>query len=84
MTADTATVVASLQAANDIDSLKSAIQNALFLDATPGEDRQKLRGTSDRVVNWLASWSTSGVATTISTFVESVQVTHRQLDMLCI
>lgn len=81
MTADTATVVASLQAANDIDSLKSAIQNALFLDATPGEDRQKLRGTSDRVVIWLAGWSTSGSATTIFAFVESVQVAHRQLDI---
>jgi len=80
MTADTATVVASLQAANDIESLKSAIQNAIFLDATPGEDRQKLRGTSDRTVIWLAGWSTSRVATTMSACVEGVQVAFEEKD----
>ena len=31
-------------AGNDIDALEKAIEEAAYLDATPGEDRQKLRG----------------------------------------
>jgi len=50
MTVDTATAVASLQSANDINSLKSAIEQALFLDGTPGDARQKLRGTNNYLV----------------------------------
>ena len=33
-------------AANNIEGLTLAIEKASFLDATPGDDRQKLRGTT--------------------------------------
>lgn len=49
MTVDTASAVAALQAASagdDTNALADAIINASFLDQTPGEDRQKLRGAS--------------------------------------
>lgn len=44
MTVDAKTAVAGLAAAKDIDSLTKAIATASFLDETPGDDRQKLRG----------------------------------------
>ena len=37
-------IAAFAAAGNDIDALEKAIEEASFLDATPGEDRQKLRG----------------------------------------
>ncbi len=37
--------VAGLAAAgNDTDALQKAIEEASYLEATPGDDRQKLRG----------------------------------------
>jgi hypothetical protein len=44
MTADPTAAVAALAAAKDAASLEAAIQSAGFLDAKPGDDRQKLRG----------------------------------------
>lgn len=44
MTIDPAAAVAAIAAANDVESLEKAIEAASFLDATPGDDRQKLRG----------------------------------------
>jgi hypothetical protein len=44
MTVDAKSAVAGLAAAKDIDSLGKAIAAASFLDETPGDDRQKLRG----------------------------------------
>ena len=45
MGADTATALAALAAAGtDKEALSTAIKAASFLDETPGEDRQKLRG----------------------------------------
>ena len=42
---DVAAAVAALQAAGkDVNKLMKAIESASFLDETPGEDRQKLRG----------------------------------------
>lgn len=46
MTVDTATVVAALVAAKNIDALEAAISQGSFLDAIPGDDRQKLRGAT--------------------------------------
>lgn len=43
MTVDAKTAVAGL-AAKDIEALGKAIAAASFLDETPGDDRQKLRG----------------------------------------
>lgn len=39
-------VAALAQAGNDTDVLAKAIKNCSHLDATPGDDRQKLRGDS--------------------------------------
>lgn len=36
--------VAALQAAKTVEDLEAAIASASFLDNTPGDDRQKLRG----------------------------------------
>lgn len=45
MTMDANSAVALLKAAGDeINALSEAIINSSFLDNTPGEDRQKLRG----------------------------------------
>ena len=44
MTVDASTAVAALVAAKDIEALEAAIEQSSFLDNTPGEDRQKLRG----------------------------------------
>lgn len=44
MTLDAAGAVAALVGAKDIEALEDAIAKASFLDNTPGEDRQKLRG----------------------------------------
>jgi hypothetical protein len=44
MTADFKGAVAALAAAKDVFSLEAAISAAVFLDAHPGDDRQKLRG----------------------------------------
>ena len=47
MAKDAATSVAALARAHelmDVDGLKRAIEEASFLDETPGPDRQKLRG----------------------------------------
>ena len=62
MTVDAATAVASLQAAKDINSLKTAIQQALFLDATPGDDRQKLRAARTRLRQLLKDESAAAEA----------------------
>jgi len=35
-------------AGNDTETLAEAIEKAAFLEETPGEDRQKLRGTFNR------------------------------------
>ena len=42
-------IAAFAAAGNDIDALEKAIEEAAYLDATPGEDRQKLRGNAARV-----------------------------------
>jgi hypothetical protein len=44
MAPDAKSAVAALVAAKDIESLEYAIKEAAFLDNTPGDDRQKLRG----------------------------------------
>lgn len=44
MTMDPQSAVAALEAAKDIEALVAAIEQASFLDATPGDNRQKLRG----------------------------------------
>lgn len=44
MTVDPSSAVAALLAAKDIEALEAAIGSASFLDNTPGDDRQKLRG----------------------------------------
>ena len=41
---DPKAAVAALAAAKDVEALEAAIAAAAFLDATPGDDRQKLRG----------------------------------------
>lgn len=46
MVQDNQAAVAALLAAKDIEDLEAAIQQASFLDAIPGEDRQKLRGAT--------------------------------------
>lgn len=38
-------IAAFAAAGNDVDALEQAIEQASYLDATPGEDRQKLRGS---------------------------------------
>lgn len=48
MTLDAASAVAALAAAKEIETLEDAIAKASFLDNTPGEDRQKLRGALAR------------------------------------
>lgn len=48
MTLDAAGAVAALVGAKDIEALEDAISKASFLDNTPGEDRQKLRGAPRR------------------------------------
>lgn len=50
MTVDTATAVAALVAAKNIEALEAAISQGSFLDATPGDDRQKLRGKTATVL----------------------------------
>ena len=42
-------IAAFAAAGNDIDALEKAIEEASYLDATPGEDRQKLRGAAPRL-----------------------------------
>lgn len=44
MTIDVGTALAAIAAANDVDTLEKALQDASFIDATPGDDRQKYRG----------------------------------------
>ena len=65
MGADAATALAALAAAGtDREALISAIKAATFLDETPGEDRQKLRGTQGvQVVSvpWLAARATNSL-----------------------
>lgn len=39
-------------AGEDIDRLSEAIRKASFLDDTPGEDRQKLRGACGAAMAW--------------------------------
>lgn len=60
MTVDTATVVAALQAAKDVPGLEKAITDASFLDAIPGEDRQKLRGPAWGIIDPLNARSVDG------------------------
>lgn len=48
MTLDAASAVAALVGAKEIETLEDAIAKASFLDNTPGEDRQKLRGALTR------------------------------------
>ena len=48
MTLDAASAVAALVGAKEIEALEDAIAKASFLDNTPGEDRQKLRGALAR------------------------------------
>lgn len=48
MTLDAASAVAALVAAKEIEALEDAIAKASYLDNTPGEDRQKLRGERAR------------------------------------
>ncbi|KAL6784140.1 hypothetical protein ACKKBG_A04950 [Auxenochlorella protothecoides x Auxenochlorella symbiontica] len=43
MTIDVGTALAAIAAANDVDTLEKALQDASFIDATPGDDRQKYR-----------------------------------------
>lgn len=45
MTIDAQSALAALAASKDIESLESAIKAAAFLDQTPGDNRQKLRGS---------------------------------------
>jgi acyl-CoA-binding protein len=47
MAVDAKSAVAALAAAKDSGSLKAAIAAASFLDAAPGDDRQKLRGAPE-------------------------------------
>jgi len=49
MSVDAKTAVDSLAAAKDVAALKAAIAQALFLDAVPGDDRQKLRAARTRL-----------------------------------
>ncbi|KAG7674429.1 hypothetical protein Ndes2437B_g00694 [Nannochloris sp. 'desiccata'] len=49
MTTDTVSAVAALAAAKDRAALESAISAAAFLDAIPGDDRQKLRAARTRL-----------------------------------
>lgn len=44
MTLDTATALAAVAAAVDIESLEKALEEASFLEKVPGDDRQKWRG----------------------------------------
>jgi hypothetical protein len=46
MTVDEERAVAALASAKEVDILEAAIADASFLDSTPGENRQKLRGAS--------------------------------------
>jgi acyl-CoA-binding protein len=62
MTVDAKTAVESLQAAKDVASLKNAIQQALFLDAIPGDDRQKLRAARTRLRQMLKEESAAAAA----------------------
>lgn len=50
MTIDVATALAAIAAANDVDTLDKALQDASFIDNTPGDDRQKYRGERDRLM----------------------------------
>lgn len=59
---DPATAVASLQSAKDVSSLTSAIEQALFLDAIPGDDRQKLRAARMRLRQLLKEESAAAAA----------------------
>ena len=53
--ADASTALAGLHAAgDDIEALSEAIEKAGFLDAVPGDDRQKLRGGSE-LQGWVPS-----------------------------
>jgi hypothetical protein len=46
---DASAALAALHAAgDDLEALAEAIERASFLDATPGDDRQKLRGVWGR------------------------------------
>eukprot|EP00887_Chlorella_sp_A99_P003642 scaffold7.g3642.t1 len=49
MTVDAKALVASLAAAKDVEALEAAIAEASPLDATPGDDRQKLRAARIRL-----------------------------------
>ena len=46
----TGAVIALQSAGNDVEALALAIKEAAFLDATPGNNRQKLRGISSLFV----------------------------------
>lgn len=49
---DAASALAALASAgNDLQALAEAIAEASFLDATPGNDRQKLRGARAAVLS---------------------------------
>lgn len=55
MGADATAAVAALAAAGkDTEALMAAIKGAAFLDSTPGESRQKLRGEAVAEVSRLA------------------------------
>ena len=62
MSVDVKTAVDSLQAAKDVSTLKEAIAQALFLDAVPGDDRQKLRAARTRLRQMLKDESAAAAA----------------------
>ena len=62
MSVDTKRAVDSLQAAKDVTALKEAIAQALFLDAVPGDDRQKLRAARTRLRQMLKDESAAAAA----------------------
>ncbi|GAB4818224.1 hypothetical protein N2152v2_005270 [Parachlorella kessleri] len=49
MAPDAKSAVAALVAAKDIEALEAAITEGAFLDATPGDDRQKLRAARTKL-----------------------------------
>ena len=53
---DPKAAVAALAAAKDIEALEGAIAQAAFLDSTPGDDRQKLRGAQRREALVCGRW----------------------------
>ena len=62
MSVDVKTAVDSLQTAKDVPTLKEAIAQALFLDAVPGDDRQKLRAARTRLRQMLKDESVAAAA----------------------